>query len=112
MNKRASEQTQQQIFQQELEKFQPHMSRISVTIQRQQALVRELTSRFRRLMESSEARRIQRAWDNAEKSRDDLERRLKRAGEAYREAKEGAKKGIQFYLDLADLLTQLNKNTD
>jgi hypothetical protein len=54
MNKRASEQTQQQIFQQELEKFQPHMSRISVTIQRQQALVRELTSRFRRLMESSE----------------------------------------------------------
>ncbi|RKP05142.1 BRO1-like domain-containing protein, partial [Thamnocephalis sphaerospora] len=110
MNKRASEQVQQQIFQQELEKFRAHLARITATVQRQQSLVQDLTSRFRRLMESSDARRIQRAWDNGEKSRNELERRLKRAGETYREAKDGSKKGIQFYVDLADLLAQLHKN--
>lgn len=101
-----------QIFASELEKFKPYQTKIADSVKRQQPLIQELSEHFKALMESPEARDIQSIWDSAEMKRDTLLDSLKRAHDTYIQVKNGIKQGIQFYVDLTELVDSLLKNVE
>ncbi|CAG8650744.1 3488_t:CDS:2, partial [Ambispora leptoticha] len=98
-----------QLFATELEKFTPYRHRITASIHHQQALLQELTGFYKNLMEGNEARALQNRWDQIDRKRKEVSERFKKAKDAYLEVKEGIRKGIQFYIDLSDLIENLSK---
>ncbi|CAG8561009.1 2986_t:CDS:2, partial [Acaulospora colombiana] len=98
-----------QLFATELEKFAPYRNRITASIHHQQALLQELTVLYKNLMEDEEARTLQERWDQVERKRKDVCERLRKAKDNYLEVKDGLSKGINFYIDLTDLIESLEK---
>ncbi|GBB99531.1 hypothetical protein RclHR1_03550011 [Rhizophagus clarus] len=109
LNKK-SQNIEPQLFATELEKFSPYRNRITSSIHHQQALLQDLTANFKTLMESDEAKKLQTRWDHAEQGRRDVCDRLRKAKDGYLEVKEGLRKGIQFYVDLTEMIENLSKN--
>ncbi|CAI2174363.1 11117_t:CDS:2 [Funneliformis geosporum] len=98
-----------QLFATELEKFSPYRNRITASIHHQQALLQELTTHYKSLMESDESMTLQSRWDLAERKRKEVCDRFKKAKDNYLEVKEGLRKGIQFYSDLTEVIENLSK---
>ncbi|CAG8521770.1 434_t:CDS:2 [Diversispora eburnea] len=98
-----------QLFATELEKFSPYRNRITSSIHHQQALLQELTTLYKNLMESDEARLLLGQWDQSERKRKDVSERLNQAKSSYLSVKDGMRNGIQFYVDLNDLIENLSK---
>ncbi|CAG8632352.1 8046_t:CDS:2 [Acaulospora morrowiae] len=98
-----------QLFATELEKFSPYRNRITASIHHQQALLQELTVLYKSLMEGEEARMLQERWDLIERKRKDVCERFRKAKDSYMEVKDGLRKGINFYIDLTDLIENLEK---
>ncbi|KAJ3057219.1 bck1-like resistance to osmotic shock [Rhizophlyctis rosea] len=93
-----------QIFQSELSKFKPLQSRLSANIQQHQQLLQDLTNEFGKLRESSQAMK---SLDLTEKRKADLLKQWRRSYDLWREARDGLKRGMQFYSDLSELVTSL-----
>ncbi|KAJ3045369.1 bck1-like resistance to osmotic shock [Rhizophlyctis rosea] len=93
---------EQQIFQSELSKFKPLQSRLSANLQQHQQLLQDLTNEFKKLRESSQAMHT---LDLVEKRKADLVKQWRRSYEQWREAKDGLRRGLQFYSDLSELVT-------
>ncbi|KAK9765041.1 bck1-like resistance to osmotic shock [Basidiobolus ranarum] len=102
--------TKSQLFTSELEKFKDHQNRIATTIRLQQATIQELSGLFKTLMESAEAKRVQRTWDNAETKRDEIADKLRIAANDYLDIKDGVRKSVQSYVDLNGLMLGLYNN--
>ncbi|CAG8701624.1 17823_t:CDS:2 [Cetraspora pellucida] len=98
-----------QLFATELEKFSPYRNRITSSIHHQQALLEELTVFYKNLVGGEEARSLQERWDQADRKKKEICERLKKAKDSYLEVKDGLRKGIQFYVDLNDLIENLSK---
>ncbi|CAG8543336.1 10433_t:CDS:2, partial [Dentiscutata heterogama] len=98
-----------QLFATELEKFSPYRNRITSSIHHQQALLEELTVFYKNLVGGEEARILQDRWEQAERRKKEVCERLKKAKDNYLEVKDGLRKGIQFYVDLNDLIENLSK---
>ncbi|CAJ0873084.1 684_t:CDS:2, partial [Entrophospora sp. SA101] len=99
-----------QLFATELEKFSPYKNRITASIHHQQALLQELTLHYKSLMQGNEAKTLQGQWDRIEHQRKTISEKLRKSKDNYFEVKEGLRKGIQFYVDLLDLINTLHKS--
>ncbi|KAG0198691.1 bck1-like resistance to osmotic shock [Mortierella sp. GBA30] len=111
LNKKSSG-IEPQLFAQELEKFRPHQTRITATIHHQQALMQELTTHYKELMNGQEARSLQEVWDTTERKRQALADQLQRTKGSYMTVKDGYQKGIRFYQDLNEQVQDLCKAVD
>lgn len=91
----------------ELQKFDPHCTRVSACCAKQQALVTDLTEAFRALVESHDGKAVVRGIEKAEKSIADLETKLKAAAEAFRLAKDGVRSFLPACLDISEAFNVL-----
>ncbi|KAG0265202.1 bck1-like resistance to osmotic shock [Mortierella polycephala] len=111
LNKKSSG-IEPQLFAQELEKFRPHQTRITATIHHQQALMQELTSHYKELMNGQEARSLQDVWDATERKRQAMADQLLKTQASYMTVKDGYQKGIRFYQDLNEQVQDLSRAVD
>ncbi|KAJ1930261.1 bck1-like resistance to osmotic shock [Tieghemiomyces parasiticus] len=96
-----------QIFANELAKYQPFQDRILQNVEAQHGVVQSLSEAFRTLMELPEAGRIQSAWDIVEPQRDRLVTQLQEARDHYDEIKRNVQHGVTFYTNLVALANDL-----
>ncbi|KAG0354009.1 bck1-like resistance to osmotic shock [Podila minutissima] len=111
LNKKSSG-IEPQLFSQELEKYRPHQTRITATVHHQQALMQELTTHFKELMNGQEARSLQEVWETTERKRQALSDQLVKTKASYQSVKDGYKKGIRFYEELNEQVQDLSKAVD
>ncbi|ORZ02568.1 BRO1-like domain-domain-containing protein [Syncephalastrum racemosum] len=109
LNKKTA-QIEEQIFNQELEKYRPHQQRISATIERQQQLIQELTQAYKALMENTEAKAMQSHAGELERTQRQVTERLQTVKSEYLEIKESLRQGVQFYRNLSNALDGLLTN--
>ncbi|KAI7886741.1 BRO1-domain-containing protein [Lichtheimia hyalospora FSU 10163] len=109
LNKKAPN-VEQQIFASELEKYESHRQRITVTIQRQQQAIRELTDAYKSLMEDKEASTLQTRYDRIQAQQRKVVDRFRNAKDRYFNVKEDLTKGIQFYSNACDVIDTLYDN--
>ncbi|KAF9420301.1 bck1-like resistance to osmotic shock [Podila epigama] len=108
LNKKSSG-IEPQLFAQELEKYGPHQSRIMATVHHQQALMQELTTHFKELMNGQEARNLQEVWETTERKRQALADQLLKTQPSYMTVKDGYRKGARFYEELNEQVQDLAK---
>lgn len=109
LSRKGGPNVDQTLFATELEKFRPHQTRITATLQHQTTILNEVSADFKLLSEGKRAREIQGRWAEAEQNKSGLVARLGRARSGYFEAREGLIKGTQFYQDLAGLVDGLRQ---
>ncbi|KAI9333947.1 BRO1-like domain-containing protein [Zopfochytrium polystomum] len=96
-----------QVFQAELSKFKPYQSKIAANIQSQSQLLNDVSAEFQKLKSTSQALK---QMEVREKRRTEILNGWKKSFERWKEAKDGLKRGVQFYSDLTDLVQSL-RNT-
>ncbi|CAE6373875.1 unnamed protein product [Rhizoctonia solani] len=110
LNRRSGPAVETALFASELEKFRPYQSRISSTVHHQQAALQEAGNLLKRLQNERGRGAWAKKWESGEKQRKDAVTRIARAREGWVEVREGAGKGIQFYQDLASMVSALKRN--
>ncbi|GAA5953356.1 hypothetical protein JCM21900_001826 [Sporobolomyces salmonicolor] len=107
LNRKGPGNVEPALFATELEKFRPHQSRLTQTLQAQQSVLAEISAAFKSLTEGSKAREAQARWAAAERGKKDLVNRLGHAAQAYGDVRGALSKGLQFYQDLSGLVDGL-----
>ena len=110
LNRRASTDSQTQLFQQELDKFRGTMQRILRNVGEQERVLGELTQNWKEINESSRGRSIGREWEEKSRAREQLVGQLKRAKDANAQVRAGLGKALAFYSELQEIATQLRRN--
>ncbi|RKO91970.1 BRO1-like domain-containing protein [Blyttiomyces helicus] len=93
-----------QIFQAELSKFKPLQGRLAANIQAHGQFLHDLSTEFSKLKDSS---KTMRTIEARERRKAELVKEWQRSFDHWREAKDGLKKGVRFYSDLAELVASL-----
>ncbi|KAF8685215.1 BRO1 protein [Rhizoctonia solani] len=110
LNRRSGPAVETALFASELEKFRPYQSRLASTVHHQQAALQEVGNLLKRLQNERGRGAWAKKWEAGEKKRKDAITRIARAREGWVEVREGAGKGIQFYQDLASMVSALKRN--
>ncbi|QRW25996.1 vacuolar protein sorting-associated protein BRO1 [Rhizoctonia solani] len=110
LNRRSGPAVETALFASELEKFRPYQSRLASTVHHQQAALQEVGNLLKRLQNERGRSAWAKKWEAGEKKRKDAITRIARAREGWVEVREGAGKGIQFYQDLASMVSALKRN--
>lgn len=109
LNRRAQN-VEPAIFKQELEKFKPHQNRINLSINAQNSLIQDLTKTWKELNELKASQMARKRWDEMEKKRNGLVKRLRLAKEKHAEVRAATNKGVQFYTDLGQISMTLGNS--
>ncbi|KAH9815986.1 BRO1-like domain-containing protein [Melampsora americana] len=97
------------LFSAELEKFRAHSGRISATLHIQTSTIQELVAQYKALVEGKRGKAIQDGWNHASKHRTQVLARLQRAYENHEEIRSGLSKGSQFYRDISDAVSDMQR---
>ncbi|KAB5591931.1 Vacuolar protein-sorting protein BR [Ceratobasidium theobromae] len=111
LNRRSGPAVETALFASELEKFRPYQARLATTLHHQQISLQEAGNLLRRLQNERGRGAWARKWEAGEKRRRDAVTRVARARDGWVDVREGAGKGIQFYQELASLVSALKRNT-
>ncbi|KAN0094608.1 BRO1-like domain containing protein [Tylopilus felleus] len=98
------------LFAAELEKFRPYQQRLAATVLHQQIALQEIQSMWKALRDSAGRGSGAKKWEEREKRKKDVIRRISRARDGYMEVRDGLTKGLQFYNQLTELCTALSRN--
>ncbi|KAJ3129400.1 bck1-like resistance to osmotic shock [Nowakowskiella sp. JEL0407] len=98
-----------QVFQTELAKFKPMQNKLALNFQSHATAINDLTVEFNKIKETSQ--NFQKI-ELQEKTMAKIQKDWKRSFEQWRDAKEGLKKGVEFYTDLSEIVEGIKKTVE
>ncbi|CCC08287.1 unnamed protein product [Sordaria macrospora k-hell] len=112
LNKKSIANYEQQLFQQELEKFRPHQNRLVQASHKQAALMRELTVTFNNLLQDKRVRADQSRYESVQRSRASVINKYKRAYQEFLDLEAGLQSAKNWYKDMRQEAESLEKNVE
>lgn len=109
LNKKTPD-IEQRVFASELEKFNPHRTRISATISRQEELIEEMTTTFTSVLEDKNNKTKQDRWSRIAERRSESISKFEHAIQSYHELSAGIARAKTFYDELEGLVNRINDN--
>jgi tyrosine-protein phosphatase non-receptor type 23 len=109
LNRRASADSQTQLFQQELDKFRGTTQRIARNISDQEKVLADLADTWREVNESTRGRSIAQEWEKKNRAREQLVSQLRRAKDSNAQVRAGLGKALAFYSELREISTSLRQ---
>lgn len=111
LNRRAAPEAQNQLFQQELEKFRPLTQRIARSQSEQDRIVGEIEHLWEILNNAPEGRGRAQEWNKKNGIREKLVGNLRNAKDANAQVRAGLAKGLLFYNQLEEIASELRRNS-
>ena len=112
LNKKSIQSQENQIFQQELDKFRPHQNRLLQMAHKQGALMKELTLAYGDLLQDKRIRAEQNKYESLSRQRNGVLTRFKKTHQAFMDITGGLGKATEFYREMKDTVESLEKNVE
>ncbi|KAL7921673.1 BRO1-like domain-containing protein [Trichoderma austrokoningii] len=112
LNKKTIANYEQQLFQQELEKFRPHQNRLLQANHKQSALMKELTATFNTLLQDKRVRAEQSKYESIQRQRLSAIGKYKRAYQEFLDLEAGLQSAKNWYSEMRQTVESLEKNVD
>lgn len=112
LNKKSIANYEQQLFQQELEKFRPHTTRLLQANHKQSALMKELTVTFNNLLQDKRVRQEQSKYEAIQRQRGSVIGKYKRAYQEFLDLEAGLQSAKRWYAEMRETVESLEKNVE
>lgn len=112
MNKKSIANYEQQLFQQELEKYRPYQNRLVQATHKQAALMRELTVAFNGLLQDKRVRAEQSKYESFQRQRGAVINKYKRAYQEFLDLEAGLQSAKTWYMEMRETVESLEKNVE
>lgn len=112
LNKKSISNYENQLFQQELEKFRPHQTRLLQANHKQSALMKELTLTFNALLQDKRVRSEQSKYETVQRQRSSVINRYKRAYQEFLDLYAGLQSAKNWYGEMRETVQSLEKNVE
>lgn len=112
LNKKSIANYEQQLFQQELEKFRPHTTRLLQANHKQSALMKELTITFNNLLQDKRVRSEQSKYEAVQRQRGSVISKYKRAYQEFLDLEAGLQSAKRWYAEMRETVESLEKNVE
>ncbi|KAL2263299.1 hypothetical protein VTK26DRAFT_7419 [Humicola hyalothermophila] len=112
LNKKSISNYEQQLFQQELEKYRPYQNRLVQATHKQAALMRELTVTFNSLLQDKRVRAEQSKYESFQRQRSSVISRYKRAYQEFLDLEAGLQSAKTWYKEMKETVESLEKNVE
>uniref|UniRef100_A0A8H7TQU2 BRO domain-containing protein 1 n=1 Tax=Bionectria ochroleuca TaxID=29856 RepID=A0A8H7TQU2_BIOOC len=112
LNKKSISNYENQLFQQELEKFRPHQNRLLQANHKQSALMKELTGTFNTLLQDKRVRSEQSKYETIQKQRSAVIGRYNRAYQEFLDLAAGLASAKKWYAEMKETVESLEKNVE
>ncbi|KAK4150808.1 BRO1-like domain-containing protein [Chaetomidium leptoderma] len=112
LNKKSIANYEQQLFQQELEKYRPYQNRLVQATHKQAALMRELTVAFNSLLQDKRVRAEQSKYESFQRQRGAVINKYKRAYQEFLDLEAGLQSAKTWYTEMKETVESLDKNVE
>ncbi|EAQ87946.1 hypothetical protein CHGG_04565 [Chaetomium globosum CBS 148.51] len=112
LNKKSIANYEQQLFQQELEKYRGFQNRLVQATHKQAALMRELTVAFNGLLQDKRVRAEQSKYESFQRQRGAVIGRYKRAYQEFLDLEAGLQSAKTWYKEMKETVESLEKNVE
>ncbi|KAJ4300247.1 bck1-like resistance to osmotic shock [Collariella sp. IMI 366227] len=112
LNKKSIANYEQQLFQQELEKYRPYQNRLVQATHKQAALMRELTVAFNGLLQDKRVRAEQSKYESFQRQRGAVIGKYKRAYQEFLDLEAGLQSAKTWYKEMKETVDSLDKNVE
>ncbi|AEO55161.1 hypothetical protein MYCTH_105006 [Thermothelomyces thermophilus ATCC 42464] len=112
LNKKSIANYEQQLFQQELEKYRPYQNRLVQATHKQAALMRELTVAFNSLLQDKRVRAEQSKYESFQRQRSAVISRYKRAYQEFLDLEAGLQSAKTWYKEMKETVESLGQNVE
>ncbi|KAK4126060.1 BRO1-domain-containing protein [Parathielavia appendiculata] len=112
LNKKSIANYEQQLFQQELEKYRPYQNRLVQATHKQAALMRELTVAFNGLLQDKRVRAEQSTYESFQRQRGAVISKYKRAYQEFLDLEAGLQSAKTWYNEMRETVESLEKNVE
>ncbi|KAL2267747.1 hypothetical protein VTJ83DRAFT_5024 [Remersonia thermophila] len=112
LNKKSIANYEQQLFQQELEKYRPYQNRLVQATHKQAALMRELTASFNALLQDKRVRAEQSRYETFQRQRGAVISKYKRAYQEFLDLEAGLQNAKTWYQEMKETVESLEKNVE
>ncbi|KAL2200642.1 BRO1-like domain-containing protein [Corynascus similis CBS 632.67] len=112
LNKKSIANYEQQLFQQELEKYRPYQNRLVQATHKQAALMRELTVAFNGLLQDKRVRAEQSKYESFQRQRGAVINRYKRAYQEFLDLEAGLQSAKTWYKEMKETVESLEQNVE
>ncbi|KUI68208.1 Vacuolar protein-sorting protein BRO1 [Cytospora mali] len=112
LNKKSIANYESQLFQQELEKFRPHQTRLLQANHKQSALMKELTITFNNLLQDKRVRSEQSKYESIQRQRGSVIGKYKRAYQEFLDLEAGLQSARRWYAEMTETVESLEKNVE
>jgi hypothetical protein len=112
LNKKSIANYEQQLFQQELEKYRPYQNRLVQATHKQAALMRELTVAFNGLLQDKRVRAEQSKYESFQRQRGAVISKYKRAYQEFLDLEAGLQSAKTWYKEMRETVESLEKNVE
>ncbi|KAK4193831.1 putative vacuolar protein-sorting protein bro-1 [Podospora australis] len=112
LNKKSIANYEQQLFQQELEKYRPYQTRLVQATHKQSAMMRELTVTFNTLLQDKRVRAEQNKYESIQRTRASVIGRYKRAYQEFLDLTAGLQSAKNWYKEMKETVESLEKNVE
>ncbi|KAI5463070.1 BRO1-like domain-containing protein [Mariannaea sp. PMI_226] len=112
LNKKSISNYEAQLFEQELEKFRPHQSRLQQANHKQSSLMKELTATFNNLLQDKRVQSEQSKYEAIQRNRSTVVNRYKRAYQEFLDLEAGLHSAKNWYAEMRETVDSLEKNVE
>ncbi|KAF4471698.1 vacuolar -sorting bro1 [Fusarium albosuccineum] len=112
LNKKSISNYENQLFEQELEKYRPHQNRLLQANHKQSALMKELTGTFNKLLQDKRVQSEQSKYETIQRQRSSVINRYKRAYQEFLDLVAGLQSAKNWYSEMRETVESLEKNVD